>query len=102
MLVQGSQFTLDEVEVITATVDLEDVRSYRGSVISRGMQVMEAESYPRCFLEVALSHDQSVAVATTPPTHVQYYMPEEEIRYTVGKTDYSVLWTCTNCIYVIH
>ena len=81
MLVQGSQFTLDEVEVITATVDLEDVRSYRGAMISRGMQTMEAESYPRCFLETALSHDKSVDVPTTPPTHVQYYMPEEEIRY---------------------
>ena len=85
MLVQGSQFTLDEVEVIAATVDLEDVRSYRGAMISRGMQTMEAESYPRCFLEIALSHDKSVDMPTTPPTHVQYYMPEEEIRYvTIG------------------
>jgi NAD+ synthase (glutamine-hydrolysing) len=80
VLVQSSQFTLDEVEVVVATVDLEDVRSYRGAMISRGMQTMEAESYPRCFLEVALSHDKSVDVPTTPPTHVQYYMPEEEIR----------------------
>ena len=85
MLVQGSQFTLDEVEVIAATVDLEDVRSYRGAMISRGMQTMEAESYPRCFLEIALSHDKSVDMPMTPPTHVQYYMPEEEIRYvTIG------------------
>ena len=30
---------MDEVEVITATVDLEDVRSYRGAILSRGMQV---------------------------------------------------------------
>ena len=36
---QGSQFSLDEVEVTTATVDLEDVRSYRGSIMSRCMQV---------------------------------------------------------------
>lgn len=36
---QGSQFSMDEVEVITATVDLEDVRSYRGAILSRGMQV---------------------------------------------------------------
>ncbi|KAK7912854.1 hypothetical protein WMY93_013065 [Mugilogobius chulae] len=27
---QGTQFSLDDVEVITATLDLEDVRSYRG------------------------------------------------------------------------
>lgn len=50
-------------------------------MISRGMQALETESYPRCFLETALSHDKSLDVPTTPPTHVQYYMPEEEIRY---------------------
>ena len=40
LLAQGSQFTLEEVEVIAATVDLDDVRSYRASVGSRGLQVM--------------------------------------------------------------
>ena len=39
LLAQGSQFTLEDVEVIAATVDLEEVRSYRGSIGSRGMQV---------------------------------------------------------------
>ena len=39
LLAQGSQFTLEEVEVITATVDLEDVRSYRAAIGSRGLQV---------------------------------------------------------------
>ena len=39
LLAQGSQFTLDDVEVISATVDLEDVRSYRASIGSRGIQV---------------------------------------------------------------
>ena len=41
LLAQGSQFTLEEVEVISATVDLEDIRSYRASVGSRGIQVRE-------------------------------------------------------------
>ena len=35
---QGDQFTLKPVDVITATVSLEDVRSYRSS-ISRNIQV---------------------------------------------------------------
>ena len=35
---------MDEVEVITATVDLEDVRSYRGAILSRGMQVWHLTS----------------------------------------------------------
>ena len=31
MLLQGSQFSLSEVEVVTATVDLDAVVSYRGA-----------------------------------------------------------------------
>jgi NAD+ synthase (glutamine-hydrolysing) len=41
---QGSQFSLRDVEVITATVDLDDVRSYRGAIASRGHQVMKSAS----------------------------------------------------------
>lgn len=44
---QGSQFSLDDVEVITATVDLEEVRAYRCSA-SRGLQaVRPTEQYRR-------------------------------------------------------
>ncbi len=39
MLAQGSQFSLDEVEVVTATVDLDDVTLYRGANLSLAMQV---------------------------------------------------------------
>ena len=39
MLAQGSQFSLDEVEVVTATVDLDDVTSYRGANLPLAMQV---------------------------------------------------------------
>jgi NAD+ synthase (glutamine-hydrolysing) len=35
VVAQGSQFSLLDVEVVTATVDLEDVRAYRSSK-SRG------------------------------------------------------------------
>ncbi|NIG58410.1 glutamine-dependent NAD(+) synthetase [Pontoporia blainvillei] len=34
---QGSQFSLDDVEVLTATLDLEDVRSYRAEISSRNL-----------------------------------------------------------------
>eukprot|EP00731_Ephydatia_muelleri_P029696 Em0021g219a len=76
---QGSQFSLDEVEVTTATVDLEDVRSYRGSIMSRCMQTQQSMSYPRCYLNVVLGHYDSVAIADTPAISVQYFIPEEEI-----------------------
>ena len=36
---QGSQFTLQEVEVTIATVDLDDVTSFRGAMGTRRAQV---------------------------------------------------------------
>ncbi|NXF07417.1 NADE synthetase, partial [Smithornis capensis] len=36
---QGSQFSLDDVEVLVATLDLEDVRSYRAEISSRNLAV---------------------------------------------------------------
>ena len=39
VVAQGSQFSVLDVEVLTATVDLEDIRSFRGSISSRSSQV---------------------------------------------------------------
>ena len=39
ILSQGSQFSLRDVEVVMATVDLEDVRAARGNMQSRSVQV---------------------------------------------------------------
>jgi NAD+ synthase (glutamine-hydrolysing) len=38
VLAQGSQFSIQDVEVITATIDVNDVRSYRASIPSLGIQ----------------------------------------------------------------
>lgn len=79
ILAQGSQFSLEEVEVVTATVDLEDVRSYRGASLSRGMQTAQAPSYPRSYLNAAISHRSSLTMACNSTINVHYHMPEEEI-----------------------
>ena len=47
IVAQGSQFSLNEVEVVTATVNLEDVRSKRGAVISRMVQASQSDPVPR-------------------------------------------------------
>ena len=39
IVTQGAQFTIKDVEVYTATVDLEDVRTYRNSLRSRSFVV---------------------------------------------------------------
>jgi NAD+ synthase (glutamine-hydrolysing) len=45
VLAQASQFGLQDVEVITATIDLDDVRSYRASIPSFGIQTATTQHY---------------------------------------------------------
>ncbi|RKO92712.1 hypothetical protein BDK51DRAFT_22557 [Blyttiomyces helicus] len=83
VVAQGSQFSLKDVEVITSTVDLEDVRSFRGSQPSRGAQAASAPAYPRVRAEFVLSHDPLATGAPSKlsvPREVTYHTPEEEIR----------------------
>ena len=47
ILAQGSQFSLKDVEVVTATVDLHAVRSYRGAKASRAVQASQTEPLPQ-------------------------------------------------------
>lgn len=54
VLEQGSQFSLEPVEVITATIDLEEIRSFRSS-ISRNVQAAAQPDYPRVEFNIRLS-----------------------------------------------
>lgn len=81
MVAQGSQFSLGEVEVVTATVDLEEVRSYR-SVKSRAMQARETVGFQRFPADMSLSSDAEEFDPTLAPSkdlEVRYHLPEEEI-----------------------
>lgn len=81
MIAQGSQFSLSDVEVITATINIDDVRSYRGRS-SRNMQAGQSEAYPRIEVPLALSggkHDGLIDVAAMREFEVRYHRPEEEI-----------------------
>ncbi|KAK9448379.1 uncharacterized protein V1518DRAFT_375002 [Limtongia smithiae] len=78
---QGSQFSLKDVEVVTATVDLEDVRSYR-SLMSHGLQSRTTPKYDRIKANFALSKTGSSfdpTIVPTKPRAIHYYKPEEEI-----------------------
>ncbi|KAI8975354.1 hypothetical protein BDF20DRAFT_878131 [Mycotypha africana] len=82
IVAQGSQFSLKDVEVITATVDLEDVRSYRARVASRGIQAQGTPAYRREEVAMSLSHDHIVDDIHVRPTKTRepfYHTPEEEI-----------------------
>lgn len=84
IVAQGSQFSLNDVEVVTATIDIEDVRSHR-AVSSRSMQAAGAERYERIEVNFALSGGkfdrvkevQDLVMRDLP--EVRIHRPEEEI-----------------------
>ena len=83
IVAQGSQFSLNDVEVVSATLDLEDVRSHR-AVISRSMQAAVAERYHRIEVDFALSGDKYGSVRDLDDVILhsyepKYHKPEEEI-----------------------
>lgn len=78
VVAQGSQFSPHDVEVVTATVDLEDVRAYRGAFISRMAQASDAKPVPRVHVAFDLTTSDP-ALAPSKPIEVHYHTPEEEI-----------------------
>lgn len=85
IVAQGSQFSLNDVEVVTATIDIEDVRAHRTSR-SRGLQAASSESYHRIEVPFALSGgkfgetDGERTLALQATLHAaKFHKPEEEI-----------------------
>ncbi|KAH1358479.1 glutamine-dependent NAD(+) synthetase [Aspergillus fumigatus] len=85
IVAQGSQFSLKDVEVITATVDIEEVRhpvrTYRASS-SRNMQATRQPPFVRLDLDVRLSRlddDAEPGLVPSEPISAKYHAPEEEI-----------------------
>ena len=81
----GSQFSVSDVEVITATVDLEDVRSYRSACSSRSEQASaEVFAVSQIHLEFHLCtrvHHPGVVRVTPALDTMHYHTPEEEIAF---------------------
>ncbi|XP_030887074.1 glutamine-dependent NAD(+) synthetase [Leptonychotes weddellii] len=76
---QGAQFSLDDVEVLTATLDLEDVRSYRAEVSSRNLAASKVSPYPRVKVDFALSCHEDLLAPPSEPVEWKYHSPAEEI-----------------------
>ncbi|KAI5926263.1 glutamine-dependent NAD(+) synthetase with GAT domain-containing protein [Camillea tinctor] len=79
IVAQGAQFSCTDIEVVTATVDLEKVRAYRFAP-SRNFQAIQAPTYKRIEVDYSLAHDDiDVLKAPTPSRPPRYHLPEEEI-----------------------
>ena len=79
MLEQASQFSIREVEVISATVDVNDVRNFRGAIASRSIQAAgRVTVVPKIFvdnIDIIASKDE---VPSLPKTE-EFLSAEEEI-----------------------
>ncbi|MEW5302061.1 MAG: hypothetical protein WDW36_004871 [Sanguina aurantia] len=78
LLAQGSQFSLREVEVVVATVDLDEVVSYRGAISS--LREQASCTPPPTLIPV----NTCLARAQCSPTisiRARIWAPEEEIAY---------------------
>ncbi|CAI5492075.1 unnamed protein product [Closterium sp. Naga37s-1] len=99
VVAQGSQFSLADVEVVTATVDLDQVASYRGAISSLREQASASAPAPsasfptlsssasaspgivRIPSDISICHPSSASLtlATSHPIQIRYHCPEEEI-----------------------
>lgn len=77
IVAQGSQFSLDDVEVLTTTQDLEDVRAYRADKTSGKLTANEV--YPRVRVNFTLSLADDVYMPSVQPIQIRFHTPEEEI-----------------------
>ncbi|KAM4848482.1 glutamine-dependent NAD(+) synthetase isoform X3 [Urocitellus parryii] len=66
-------------EVLTATLDLEDVRSYRAEISSRNLAASRVSPYPRVKVDFALSGHEDLLQPVSEPLEWRYHRPEEEI-----------------------
>ncbi|ORY33585.1 glutamine-dependent NAD(+) synthetase with GAT domain-containing protein [Rhizoclosmatium globosum] len=93
VVAQGRQFFLEDVDVITATIDLGRVRSYR-SIASRGVQASSASAYHRINTNTTLSKYNLSCYETPTLAQVHYHTPSEEIR--LGPA----CWFCSTALIV--
>ncbi|XP_012555047.1 glutamine-dependent NAD(+) synthetase isoform X1 [Hydra vulgaris] len=75
---QGKQFSLNEVEVVSSTIDLEEVSLYRRSS-QFGTKTSLSQKYPRLDIDFCLCVTNSFFAPLSPVIDPVIYQPEEEI-----------------------
>ena len=84
ILAQASQFSLLDVETISATVDLDQIWEARFQP-ARRMQAAKEASYPQVVLNESLTHDGlSTSTRLTPAKAARIHRPEEELGLGPG------------------
>jgi len=78
---QGQQFALDEIEVLTAILDLDQVRTYRNRIRSFQIQADNTKRYPRVHVNFNLALDEKKSLLTKCSSRIdwRYHTAMEEI-----------------------
>lgn len=80
LLTQGNQFSLQDVEVLNALIDLDQIKNYRNLTASRGVQASETSSFPKIYVDFDLvSGGLHPSLKLSKPIDVIYHCAEEEI-----------------------
>ncbi len=80
VVAQGAQFSVYDVEIVTATIDLDDIRSFRAATASRSVQAANTKSLPHVRIDFKLVTPNAKGIAS-PPVAIKYHTPQEEIAY---------------------
>ena len=84
IVAQASQFSLNDVEVISATVDLDEIWNARFPP-ARRMQASKEPPYPRIQLDVSLTASEALPTRELSPIKQAIILrPEEEIGLAAG------------------
>ncbi|XP_056657118.1 glutamine-dependent NAD(+) synthetase [Monodelphis domestica] len=78
-IAQGTQFSLDDVEVLTATIDLEDIRSFRAEISARNLMASKVIPYNRVKVDFSLSCHDDFLVPPSEPFQWHFHSLGEEI-----------------------
>eukprot|EP00439_Symbiodinium_sp_Y106_P084667 s82_g26.t1 len=82
LLAQGTQFgMLDEIEVVVATVNLNDVRSMRSNFIARSYQASSTPTVHRVEVDFSLCHPDPLSISESQPIEPKIVNLMEEIAY---------------------
>ncbi|XP_055682912.1 glutamine-dependent NAD(+) synthetase [Lutzomyia longipalpis] len=79
IIARGKQFSLQDVELTIATIDLEDIRSYRMALRSRSILAASAPTYLRVNVDFEMSGQNCLSIPASVPLQWKYHTPEEEI-----------------------
>lgn len=79
MVAQGSQFSLKDVEMVFAQIDLDAVASLRSSISSFQEQASCKAKVSKVFVPYKLCQPFNLLMSLSSPLKIRYHSPEEEI-----------------------